>query len=1488
MYCGGFVVMDPSPEKEANDRPRMNSATSYFEISPVHKKQKPKPTPDEDIPIIRLTHFTHNPKISFDSVKLGQTRHRKLKVLNPKDQVQEFFCEKFPDEESGLSCSQFNITIVPGQTIELVLSWTPKEEGNIRLVIQWKTSIGIRSQTVVLGTCVDPNAKKKKVSKAPSRQPLRPANSNNKPVGKTIKSQQQPSNKPQSRSSRPKAGNVVSSRGGGNENKPPSAPVFSNTNVHPESFNFAKTNASSETEKVGNGNTLQRNVLGHIKNPQRKVINSTSSHGSTSCDSPAPTPLDSTHSFHIRNVAALPELQISNIDFDDSTSNVNIGNNGAASKKKLISPWASEVDDMRRMTYCKPKQWDEELTVTTTEVFEEVTEVITSVKEIHEEVFEKVIDGVLPKCDIASSPSRRQTFKVPKACLEESLPERKKAYTQLNSTEEISYSKQEMCSNTKMSSENRRQTFVSANKNKHNKETQQIFMQSPLLKQSISESEEVYSVLNITEEISRRNEEFRSIKTTSDFSSCDVTMSPQRRQTYVRFKDPYHGQWQDESVSKSETFQKEEISIDLSDGVHVGSMGYKTDKISFSKKLENSSSSDTSTPTCGGNGHILTLNDLAITPITPASHRDKKDMKSWRSSCANLLTRLVTHTPEPQKECEDLSPQSPLSATDLKVDRPGTPDSDMFTAPVSPSSEFRTAPNTPPPESELSQEESFDINMDFPTPRIGGPVAKETSINLEDLSVCLEKELLKESKGKKKVAIAEFPVICMKENEYQSPEISNPTDSRRFSSETIIKESSTLPADEVVNLDSVTNSFETIVKDAPTFSPSSLHFISENHNPRRMTSVGLVGLSQEKEEFGGGLTLNVRRLSEPFAYPNNSYKSKALDELLFYKGEKQMPENNHLELSDEIVKPPVVPHVPQEETFHMASLADFSFIPSDERRCSTIMKPKTPEELDEQRKKAAGKGKQLFLAPFPPPSPSVNRNSNLMLSTIAEENSVLVTPLNNMSYVHNPNLELTYEKKKSDVKSHNDNTVSFSNYTFNKHHSKDDIEQSRATSGLEQERNMQLNMCSTFDKDIISKTIDRVDGAIQKKVHLTGGPQTNETKENKENEVPINAFFQISPPSKNILNVSCESKPTADSEIYRVSPPRFKRPLEERMVRPNTKFSRVNPLPAVRVKVSALKTTNERRPGTKSTVVSSKTQSPRKGQSPRKPPASSSGRPPVQKSLNKDSSNVGKNSQNTRRQPQTSAPGKTSNLRRARSNPRDLNVDSETKKPYTLSGSVVRSSSTKDLRATKDNGASNTLSTVKSRSSSSQDLRSSKESMNSSSSSNMSSSLSRTSSSKSLRQVTLKRNVSRQPQTKITLHKPQSTFVVHHPNPFAAKNMYYDDRWMDKQIAGFSKWLNFILTPPEEEDTASKVKKVDMGKLWSEATKRSRVENAPTKEVMSLRAYTAVRRLNRLRQRACRLFQSQRFVEIVAKLETAIEKKLITIRTDRQTHIDVG
>jgi abnormal spindle-like microcephaly-associated protein len=53
--------------------------------------------------------------------------------------------------------------------------------------------------------------------------------------------------------------------------------------------------------------------------------------------------------------------------------------------------------------------------------------------------------------------------------------------------------------------------------------------------------------------------------------------------------------------------------------------------------------------------------------------------------------------------------------------------------------------------------------------------------------------------------------------------------------------------------------------------------------------------------------------------------------------------------------------------------------------------------------------------------------------------------------------------------------------------------------------------------------------------------------------------------------------------------------------------------------------------------------------------------------------------------------------------------------------------------------------------------------------------------------------------SRLTLLKPvkSASGLVHHPNPFAARNMYYDERWIQKQENGFQKWLNFVLTPPD-------------------------------------------------------------------------------------------
>lgn len=42
-----------------------------------------------------------------------------------------------------------------------------------------------------------------------------------------------------------------------------------------------------------------------------------------------------------------------------------------------------------------------------------------------------------------------------------------------------------------------------------------------------------------------------------------------------------------------------------------------------------------------------------------------------------------------------------------------------------------------------------------------------------------------------------------------------------------------------------------------------------------------------------------------------------------------------------------------------------------------------------------------------------------------------------------------------------------------------------------------------------------------------------------------------------------------------------------------------------------------------------------------------------------------------------------------------------------------------------------------------------------------------------------------------------STVIPRHPLPFAAKNMFYDERWLEKQERGFTWWINYVLTPDD-------------------------------------------------------------------------------------------
>ncbi|XP_014667741.1 PREDICTED: abnormal spindle-like microcephaly-associated protein homolog [Priapulus caudatus] len=143
--------------------------------------------------------------------------------------------------------------------------------------------------------------------------------------------------------------------------------------------------------------------------------------------------------------------------------------------------------------------------------------------------------------------------------------------------------------------------------------------------------------------------------------------------------------------------------------------------------------------------------------------------------------------------------------------------------------------------------------------------------------------------------------------------------------------------------------------------------------------------------------------------------------------------------------------------------------------------------------------------------------------------------------------------------------------------------------------------------------------------------------------------------------------------------------------------------------------------------------------------------------------------------------------------------------------------------------------------------------------------------------------------SRLKLVNTSNAGMPRHPMPFAAKNMYFDERWMKKQELGFTRWLNFVLTPPAELDGGD-LKKVDAGMLFNEARRcgEKDIRLAPSREDLSLRAYTAHRRMNRLRRSACALFQSEPIVKVVCKLEVEVESGRLAIRKDKAMHADLG
>ncbi|XP_050833087.1 abnormal spindle-like microcephaly-associated protein isoform X3 [Serinus canaria] len=145
-------------------------------------------------------------------------------------------------------------------------------------------------------------------------------------------------------------------------------------------------------------------------------------------------------------------------------------------------------------------------------------------------------------------------------------------------------------------------------------------------------------------------------------------------------------------------------------------------------------------------------------------------------------------------------------------------------------------------------------------------------------------------------------------------------------------------------------------------------------------------------------------------------------------------------------------------------------------------------------------------------------------------------------------------------------------------------------------------------------------------------------------------------------------------------------------------------------------------------------------------------------------------------------------------------------------------------------------------------------------------------------------------QSHLTFVKPVKTVIPRHPMPFAAKNMFYDERWKEKQQRGFTWWLNFVLTPDDFNVKTNTSQAVNAAALLlgEENHHKRSLPKAPTKDEASLKAYTARRKLNGLRREACRLFTSESMVRAIQRLEGEIETRRLLVRRDRHLWKDIG
>nr|CAI5858332.1 unnamed protein product [Callosobruchus analis] len=121
-------------------------------------------------------------------------------------------------------------------------------------------------------------------------------------------------------------------------------------------------------------------------------------------------------------------------------------------------------------------------------------------------------------------------------------------------------------------------------------------------------------------------------------------------------------------------------------------------------------------------------------------------------------------------------------------------------------------------------------------------------------------------------------------------------------------------------------------------------------------------------------------------------------------------------------------------------------------------------------------------------------------------------------------------------------------------------------------------------------------------------------------------------------------------------------------------------------------------------------------------------------------------------------------------------------------------------------------------------------------------------------------------------------------DPFMTPQLRIDEAWIDQQQVYFKKWLNALLTPPEE--LLSEEKSVDVAKVWQECKTRE-VQPAVSKEFMSNQQYTN-HKLDSIRKAAMTLYLSPEMTAVLVKLHNSIDSGKISVRADKDIHLNLS